>query len=165
MCDEPKARRRLTIILAAAVGIVIIGALGVLIPLRMQFERERILALEAYHASRSNARWPIDGYEFATRGIPCGVSEQEVDAIIPDANEKSRLVRTEDGDFAKLYRIVYQPEYRVPWSDRSEPIVTETFFIRFKLHGGAYRLERTLAVTGGTLEMTKWDLCSKQRIK
>jgi hypothetical protein len=158
--------RRLAAILVA-VAVVIIGVIiGAGIYLRAQFNEAYRLAFEAHRHSRSHPEWPMVGYDFVTRGIRCGASEQEVDAIIHDATETSRLVQMDGGNFAKLYYVVYQPRFLPPFSTESQPIVTEKFFVWFRPSDGAYRLERTITVTGHSSQSgtTTWDLCTKQRI-
>jgi hypothetical protein len=161
----------------ASVGIVlaallVLGVMSAIATVATKTSRQRAeyaeayrLAYQAYRDSRPHAE-SLDQYDFVTRGIPCGASEKEVDAILRDATRKSVLTKMEKGDLMKLYEVVYQPEFKEP-GGKPQRIVTETFFVRFKPNDGAYRLERSLAITGDSPETgtTKWDLCSKRRIE
>ena len=133
--------------------------------LRAQYAEAYRLAYQAYRDSRPHAG-PLDGYDFVTRGIPCGASEKEVDGILRDATQKSLLLKSEKGDLVKFYEVVYQPEFREPGGE-AQRIVTERFFVQFKPNDGAYRLKRTLAITGNSPETgtTTWDLCTKRRVE
>jgi hypothetical protein len=162
-----KVWRGLVTLILMVAALIIIGTIAAVFFLRAEFEERKRQALQAYRESRAHAEWQLDGYEFVTRGIPCGASVTDVDAIMHDATKTSALCRTDDGNVFKLYQVTYQPVYIPPFSKDGQPIVTEQFFVWFKPNGRAYRIERTVAVTGDAAQSgtTTWDLCGTRRVE
>src|SRR5580692_5617574 len=96
-----KTRKKSPVGIALAALLVVLGVIGMVVTvatktsrLRAQYAEAYRLAYQAYRNSRPHAE-SLNEYDFVTRGIPCGASEEEVDAILRDATRKSVLTKME----------------------------------------------------------------------
>jgi hypothetical protein len=150
-------QRRLMLIVVCAMALVYVAFL---IWLNVTYQIAFNRAFSTYVASRIDRNVKFNSYEFQTRGVKYGMTEQEVDSLMEGATENTDLMRElfRDGhasdQLAKRYTFVYQPEYKFPLKGEETPLIVELFNVVFDRQGKVVRLERYLHM--------RFDLCFRE---